>query len=143
MWGHRLPAGTWIRLHDDGSPDGAWLSRDTPLSGYACRGDGFKQWAVRFHHNGTLSLCFLRHDTVIDGVPCLRGTFYTEVRGGGRSGISVDSTGRLRRCQAARDFARDGRRYRKWEVVQLPASAAPGPTSPSEHRRRRSRMVVS
>jgi hypothetical protein len=122
MWSHRFPAGSWIRLHDDGAPDGAWLSRDTPLSGYACRGDGYKRWAVRFHPNGVLSLCFLRHDTVIRGVPCLRGTFYNEVRGGGRTGLLIDSTGLLRRCQAARDFTRSGRRYRKWDLVDLPVT---------------------
>ncbi|GAB1342372.1 hypothetical protein [Gemmatimonas sp.] len=137
MWGQPLPAGTWIRLHDDGSADGAWLSRDSRLSGIACRGDGYRKWAVRFHRNGVLSLCFLRHDTVIEGVPCLSGTFLNELRSRGRTGVVLRSDGRLSQCMAARAFTRGDTRYAKWDLVRLPAqtrSSASDSSSPYRHR---------
>lgn len=137
MWGQPLPAGTWIRLHDDGSAHGAWLSRDTRLSGIACRGDGYRKWAVRFHRNGVLSLCFLRHDTVIEGVPCLSGTFLNELRGRGRTGVVLSTEGRLAQCMAARQFTRGATHYVKWDLVRLPVQARSSTSDssiPSRHR---------
>jgi hypothetical protein len=137
MWGQPLPAGTWIQLTDDGSAHGAWLSRDARLSGIACRGDGYRKWAVRFHRNGVLALCFLRHDTAIEGVPCLSGTFLNEIRGRGRTGVVLNTDGRLTQCMAARRFTRGGSRYAKWDLVRLPAqarSSAADSSSPSRHR---------
>lgn len=119
MWGQALPAGTWVRLLADGRPDGGWLSRDAVLSGIRCRGDGYKAWAVRFHPSGVLSLCFLRTDTVVDGVPCLRGTFLNELRGRGRTGVVMDDRGRLRQCMASRTFTRHGVTYHPWDVVTV------------------------
>src|SRR5262245_2302836 len=85
MFGQSLPAMTWLGLTENGTPRRAWLPRDTRLSGHLCRGVGYKGYSVEFHSSGQLKLCFLAADTEIEGVPCLRGTFWTEVRGRGRS----------------------------------------------------------
>lgn len=112
-----LPAGTWVIFHADGTINGAWLSRDTSLSGRVCRGEGYKKWSVRFYANGALKLCFLPEPTVIDGVPCRDGTFWGEIRGGGNTAAHFHPNGRLARCQAARPFTQSGSKYEKWDIV--------------------------
>lgn len=117
--GQALAKGTWVGFTEDGHLRNGWLSRDTQLSGYVCRGTGYKGFRVLFYASGSLRLCFLPADTEIAGVPCMRGTFWTEVRGGGKSAVSFRENGSLERCQAARAFTRDGTDVRKWDVVIL------------------------
>ena len=113
----QLPRGSWVLLHADGSINGSWLSRDTPLSGISCKGDGYKQWSVRFYPTAELRLCFLRVTTVIEGVPCRAGTFWGEIRGGQNTAVHLHRNGRLARCQVAHDTTVGGVRYAAWEVV--------------------------
>jgi hypothetical protein len=115
---HRFAAGTWLDFNAEAVLWGAWLSKDTSLDGHLCRGEGYKKWSVRFHSNGTLSGCYLAADTVIAGVPCMRGTFLREVRGGGKTALQLFADGKFRRCQAARDTVVDGHMIRKWQVVE-------------------------
>jgi len=115
--GHRFFAGTWLRFDETGLLFAGWLSRDTDLNGIACRGDGYKAWAVRFHPDGKLALCYLRTDTEIEGIPCLRGTFWNEIRGGTRTAVLFDRNGKLAQCQAARAFMRGGQTHKKWDVI--------------------------
>ena len=114
---HRFGAGTWLDLNDRGTLWGAWLESDTRIDGHLCRGDGYKQWSVRFHANGKLAGCYLTKDTVVDGVPCMAGSFLREIRGGGHTALQLSDKGSLASCQAARDTVLNGRRIRKWEVV--------------------------
>ena len=115
--GHQLPAATWVQLAEDGALTSVWLPKATMLAGHYCRGTGYRGWSVLFHPNAALEMCYLAEVAVIDRVPCQRGTFWTELRGGGQSSVHFRDDGRLQRCQAARDFARDGVEIRKWQVV--------------------------
>jgi hypothetical protein len=117
--GHRFDTGTWLDRNPDGRLWGAWLSTATSLDGVTCRGEGYKKWSTRFHPNGRLASCYLAADTVIAGVPCMAGSFYREVRGGGKSTLYVGPDGRPVQCQAARDTVRNGNPIRKWSVVRL------------------------
>ena len=119
LFDQEFPARTWVGFTDDGKLRTAWLVRDTELSGVVCKGVGYKGYSVRFYPSGALELCFLAADTTIDGIPCLHGSFWTELRGGGKSVVMLRDNGRLRQCQAAADFTRDGREVRRWQVVTL------------------------
>lgn len=116
--GHRFPAGTWIYLTDSAALSGAWLSSDTVLDGHLCRGKGYEKWRVSFHPGGHLASCYLAANATIEGIPCIRGTVWTEIRGGIKSVVSFHDNGRLRQCQASRAFVRDGVRIGKWKVVK-------------------------
>lgn len=119
--GHRFFAGTWLRFDETGLLFAGWLSRDTELNAISCRGDGYKAWAVRFHPDGRLALCYLRTDTEIEGIPCIRGTFWNEIRGGTRTALWFDRNGKLARCQAARAFTHGGQSHKKWDVITVAA----------------------
>lgn len=114
---HAFPKDSWVLFHENGSLDGAWLSRHAQLSGHTCKGTGYKAWSVRFHANGALRSCYLPESIVIDGVPCRDGTFWGEIRGGQRNTVYFHPNGRLARCQASRAFALAGKSYSKWDVV--------------------------
>ena len=109
--GHPVPRGTWIRVYPSRQLRSLWLNTHQEIQGVPCRGTGYKGWAVTFHDNGTLSLCYLSKSTVIDGVPCAGASFLTEMTG--NSGVSFDDGQRLLRCRLSRDYVRNGVRYRK------------------------------
>jgi hypothetical protein len=117
--GHRLPASTWVQLAEGGQLEGVWLPQDTHLGGHFCRGSGERGWSVTFHRTGALRLCYLAREEVIEGIPCQKGSFWNELRGGGRSAVHFREDGRLERCQAARAFERDGVAVKKWALVVL------------------------
>lgn len=119
---HLLPAKTWVHLAEDGRLESVWLPQDTYLAGHLCRGTGNQGWSVIFYPTGALKLCFLGKEEVIDGIPCLKGTFLNELRGGGRSAVLFREDGRLEQCQASRDFTRNGVEAKKWSVVLLDPS---------------------
>ncbi|MBY0491128.1 MAG: hypothetical protein K2R93_14900 [Gemmatimonadaceae bacterium] len=123
--GHRFANGTWLDRSEQGVLWGAWLAQDTPLAGHTCRGEGYKAWSTRFAPSGALTSCYLAKDTVIDGVPCMAGSFWREVRGGSRTTLYVFGNGRLKRCQLSRAAIVDGRRLDKWAVIAR--DSAPGP----------------
>ena len=115
--GHSLYAGTWITLDSLRRIEHVWLSRNTVLAGHLCKGTGFKGYSTRFREDGTLRLCFLAVDTVIGGVPCIHGSFWTEIRGGRKSILLLHPDGSLAGCQASRAFSVSGVRYRKWDRI--------------------------
>ena len=115
--GNAFRAGTWITLDEGGLLRSAWLSVDTPLSGHLCRGTGYKGFAVTFHDDGSLATCYLARDTVIDGIPCIHGSFWTEIRGGTKSAARFHPDGSLSGCQLSRDAVVDGKQLRKWDRV--------------------------
>ena len=119
LFGQELPALTWIGLDANGRLARAWLPRNTELSGHLCHGTGHQGFSVEFYPGGQLKLCFLAEDTLIQGVPCIRGTFWTEVRGGGKSAVRFRENGRLAGCQAATDFTHAGIKVRQWQVVAV------------------------
>jgi hypothetical protein len=117
LGGHSLPATAWVSFTEDGAIHGAWLPRDTKLGGHVCHGTGYKGFRVLFHSNGALRLCFLAADTEIQGVPCIHGSFWTEIRGGGKSAVHFRDDGQLVRCQASRTFTRDAIEVRRWQTA--------------------------
>jgi hypothetical protein len=124
--GHRLPAKTWVQLTEAGRLEGVWLPQDSYLDAHLCRGSGNRGWSVTFHPTGALRLCFLAQEEVIDGIPCQKGSFWNELRGGNRTGVVLREDGRLKRCQAARDFTRNGVPVKKWEVVLIDSASGAG-----------------
>ena len=115
--GHRFLAGTWITVDSLRRVEHAWLSQNTTLAGHLCKGTGFKGYSTRFREDGSLRLCFLAEDTVIAGVPCVHGSFWTEIRGGRKTVLYAHPDGSLAGCQASRDFRLDGRDIHKWDRV--------------------------
>jgi hypothetical protein len=115
--GHALPSGTWLRLLDDLTLDGAWLPADTELQGLQCKGSGYKGWAVRFYHTGQLSLCYPAIEQEIDGVPCRGAGFITELTG--TTQINLHADGRLRSCRLARSIERDGMKLKSGRRITL------------------------
>ncbi len=120
--GHAFGAGTWILLSQAGRLQSGWLATDTRLGGHLCRGKGYKELHVTFHDDQSLRSCYLAEDTVIAGVPCIHGSFWTEIRGGGKSVARFHPDGSLESCQLARDATVDGQRHRKWERVRVAPS---------------------
>lgn len=117
--GHAFHAGSWITLDRRGALTRAWLSRDTRLSGHLCHGTGYKGFSVEFRPDGSLQLCYLARDTVIQGIPCIHGSFWTEIRGGSRTGASFWPDGSLAACQLSSDATIGGVRYpRRTRVIR-------------------------
>lgn len=122
---HRLSAGTWITIDSLRRLEAAWLEKNTVLAGHTCKGTGYKGFHVRFRPgNGSLFSCYLARDTIIAGVPCLHGSFWTEVRGGSRSVAVFHPEGSLAGCQASREFTLDGVRYPRWTRIARDTSGA-------------------
>ena len=115
--GHRFFAGTWITLDESVRLRSAWLSRDTRLAGHVCHGTGYKGFAVTFHEDESLSTCYFARDTVISGIPCVHGSFWTEIRGGTKSVARFHPDGSLESCQLSRDAVIGGRSFRKWDRI--------------------------
>ena len=114
---HRLAAGTWVHLTEDGTLRAVWLNRDTELQGHLCKGTGYKGWSTEFHRAGTLRLCYPASDTIIDGVPCRGASFWAELLGSTQ--VVFHENGRLLSCSVARDIDRDGVRLRKRDRIEL------------------------
>lgn len=123
--GHRFPKGTWLDRTEQGVLWGAWLEVDTPLAGHTCHGAGYKAWSTRFAPSGALTSCYLARDTVINGVPCMAGSFWREVRGGSKSTLYVYGDGQLKRCQLSRAALVNGRPLKKWDVAMRDSSRVP------------------
>ena len=113
--GHSLLAGTWITLDESRRLRSAWLSKDTRLAGHLCNGTGHKGFAVTFNEDESLRTCYLARDTTINGVPCVHGSFWTEIRGGTKTVARFHPDGSLESCQLSRNAVIDGRSYRKWD----------------------------
>jgi hypothetical protein len=121
--GHRFPSNSWVGYTVSARPH-VWLGRDTELQGLVCRGSGWRGWATSLHHDGALRGCFLAAEAVVDGVPCRKASFFTEVLRGS-SYLGLHENGRLAECVAARTFTLGGREHRRGERIRLDAEGAP------------------
>lgn len=115
--GHALSRGTWLRLLDDRTLDGAWLPADATLQGLRCKGSGYKGWAVRFYPTGPLRLCYPATEQTLDGVVCRSAAFLTELTG--TTQISLHADGKLHSCRLARSMERDGATIKAGRRVTL------------------------
>ena len=116
--GHAIPRGSWPRFNDGGVLMAAWLSRDVRLQDIPCKGTGYKAWAVGFHPNGRLAMCYLSAAADIEGVPCQGAWFWRELTG--TTQLQLYSDGRLRSCRLARAVTLDGVRYTKGQRITRP-----------------------
>jgi hypothetical protein len=117
FFGHLVDSGTFIYLHEDGTPQSIWLVRDTRIDGHLCRGTGHGGWSVDFHPDGRLAGCYLAKPEVIAGVPCMKGTFWNEVRGGVH--VAFHPNGRLEHCTTARPITLGPYSFRARTQVRL------------------------
>jgi hypothetical protein len=116
---HRLSAGTWIYLTEDGALRAIWLDADARLQGHLCKGTGYKGWSTEFYHTGTLRLCYLAKETMIDGVPCRGASFWAELFGSTQ--VVFHEDGHLQSCSLARAIERGGIPFGKRDRIQVDA----------------------
>ena len=118
----RLPKGTRVRFHEDGTLWYAFLPRDTVVQGHRCKGGGHGSM-TGFHPSGRLRLCWLAEDQEIQGIPCVKATAHGEtfgrLAGRGGPGALFYESGRLQSCKLSRDIELQGRTYRKKRRIQL------------------------
>lgn len=103
----RVPAGTYIALHPDGTPDFIQMSHDAQILGMKCQGGSWlgsgEGSMVAFYPSGKLKLCFLAGDQQVQGVPCAHGGFWATLNGVD-PGVLFDESGKLRACRLAKDY---------------------------------------
>jgi len=109
--GHALPAASYVWLDDAGRLQTCFLSCDTVLHGYVCRGGPFKM-ATSFHDNGALRAFFPRDEMTIDGVVCAATT---------QAPVHLHDNGRLAKCRLAADVTVGGRTLRRGDTIELDA----------------------
>ncbi|MGA3081796.1 MAG: hypothetical protein ABSD44_10490 [Terracidiphilus sp.] len=111
-----IPAGSYIGLNPDGTPNLVQMSHGAPVLGLICQGGGWlgpgEGAMVAFYPSGKLKLCYLAGDQTVQGVPCASGGFFASLTGVD-PGVSFDESGRLRACKLAKDFGaqRKGERF--------------------------------
>jgi hypothetical protein len=101
----RIPAGSYIALHPDGTPDYVQMSHDAPILNMTCQGGGIlgpgEGAVVAIYPSGKLKQCYLAGDQTVQGVPCMSGGFFADGRGGG---AMFYENGKLQSCKLTRDF---------------------------------------
>ena len=71
-----------------------------------------------FHINGQLSLAWLPEDQVIQGVPCMAATFFTEAFGSSAA-VRFHPNGNLAQCKLAESFIIDGIAFSRGKQVRF------------------------
>jgi len=101
----RVPAGSYIDLYPDGTPNFVQMSHDAPVLGMTCKGGSLlgpgEASVVAFYPSGKLKQCYLASDQVVQGVPCMNGGLFGDGRGGG---VTFLESGKLKSCKLTRDF---------------------------------------
>ncbi len=103
----RIPAGSYIALNPDGTPNLVQMPHDAPILGLKCQGGSWlgpgEGSVVAFYPSGKLKLCFLAGDQQVQGVPCAHGGFWATLTGVD-PGVLFDESGKLRACRLAKDY---------------------------------------
>jgi hypothetical protein len=114
----RIPAGSYIALPPDGTPDFVQMSHDAPILGMTCSGGGLlgkgEGSVVAFYPSGKLKQCYLAGDQAVQGIPCMSGGFFADGRGGG---AKFHENGKLASCKLTKDY---GGMHRGERFVQGP-----------------------
>jgi hypothetical protein len=101
----RIPAGSYIALNLDGTPNLVQMSHNAPLLGMTCMGGSWlgpgEGAMVAFYPSGKLKQCYLAGDQVVQGVPCMSGGLLGDGRGGG---AQFHENGKLKSCKLTKDF---------------------------------------
>ncbi|MGA2350495.1 MAG: hypothetical protein ABSF70_08700 [Terracidiphilus sp.] len=109
-----IPAGSYIALHPDGTPDFVQMSHDAPILDMNCMGGSWlgpgEGSVVAFYPSGKFKQCYLAGDQNVQGVPCMNGAFFGDGRGGG---VKFYENGKLESCKLTKDFGgrRKGERF--------------------------------
>lgn len=119
-----VPKGSRIHVNRAGKPDFVFLSQDTKVRNLTCRGGGHS-YMTAFYGSGKLRLCWLAADQDVDGVPCMRASFWSDVFGGG-VGTYFHENGRLSKCKLNRGFTIDGRSFERGDHIALDANGRSG-----------------
>ena len=93
-----------------------FLPRNTEIQGILCRGDRHRGWETVLYVNGKLLKAWLARTEEIQGVPCMKATFWTEFLGGDAA-VYFHSNGKLAKCKLARDVTINGHRFKKGDHV--------------------------
>ena len=112
-----LPQGTIIHKRTDDKIF-CFLPRNTEIQGILCRGDSHRGWETAFYRNGKLALAWLARTEEIQGVPCMKASFWTEIFGGGAA-VHFHDNGRLAKCKLARDAIIQGHTFKKGDHVSF------------------------
>lgn len=112
-----LPAGTWIVLNRDGRMKLCDPSREVSIQGHPCHG-GDHGWFHFFYPSGRLESCGLAESQVIDSIPCVKATFWTEIFGGGGRTYFFED-GRLRSAKVASRIVYRGTEIKKGMHIRL------------------------
>jgi hypothetical protein len=104
----RIPAGSYIALFPNGSPNLVQMSHDAPVLGLTCQGGSWlgvgEASVVAFYPSGKLKTCSLASDQTIQGVPCAKGGFFATLTGPDPS-VYFYENGKLGGCRLASDYA--------------------------------------
>ena len=99
--GNRFPSGSWLFFDPPGVLRCVFLAHDYEVQGYVLRGKGH-DYQTCFHPNGRLSFGNLKEPTVIQGIPCEKGTFMTWLFKG-KACVKFHDNGRLKGCLLSED----------------------------------------
>jgi hypothetical protein len=121
-----IPENSMILLSREGAPRFVFLSRETNLNGYPCRGGPAHDYNVALYPGGELKTCWLAEDHVVDDVPCMRAGFFADVFGGGVE-TDLHPNGRLQGCKVSRDFTYQGRAFRRGDHIRLDSEGKVNP----------------
>jgi hypothetical protein len=114
----RIPAGTYIALNPDGTPNLIQMSHNAPILGLICMGGSWlgpgEGSVVAFYPSGKLKQCYLAGDQTVQGIPCMNGGFFGDGRGGG---AKFRESGKLQSCKLSKNF---GEQRRGDRFVQAP-----------------------
>ena len=117
LLGWIIPSGSMVHYQEDGiTPRFCFLSENTLLDSLSCRGSGHN-WMTCFHLNGKLRLAWLAEDTVIEGVPVRKATFWRAVWQ--EAATRFHDNGRLKQAWLKEDFNIQGRHFYKGQQLLL------------------------
>lgn len=112
--GFVVPAGTMVHLNPDSTVRFCFLSENTYMDSILCRGQGHG-WMTTFHPNGHLKTIWLGEDTVIQGVPVRRATFWRAVLQ--KAATRFHANGQLAQGWLAESTTIQGHHYNRGEAV--------------------------
>lgn len=122
LFGHTFLKGTGLHFREDGTIDWCFLAQDSRVQGHLFQGGGH-EWMTVFYPSGKLKSGGLAKVQVIDGIPCAKGTFWSEAFGGGGRTYFYES-GKLKYAKVARIVQYRGTRIRKGKHVRLSEDGA-------------------
>ena len=107
--GVSVPAKSDIFLDENGVFYKGWFDGELDIDGIPVDG-GCGKLETTFYRDGTIKSCFLYKTAEIDGVPCKASVFHP---------VEFFENGRLKRCTLARSVTRNGRVYKKGELIVI------------------------